>query len=175
MRVARIALAAATAAAIALPGGTALAATSHGAKHTASHPARHSASHRATHATHSASRSTGTKNMTVMESCNHQALIRPGSYMIACGDGSEYLASLHWSTWTSTVATATGRFYLNGCTPSCAKGKWSTSDVLAVLWAATKTHSGQREFMRMTVIYTGKRPAHTAQTFTVSLWYPVVK
>jgi len=27
----------------------------------------------------------------------------------------------------------------------------------------------------MTVIYTGKRPAHSAQSFTERLWYPVIR
>jgi hypothetical protein len=27
----------------------------------------------------------------------------------------------------------------------------------------------------MTVIYTGKRPAHSAQSFTERLWYPVLR
>jgi hypothetical protein len=94
--------------------------------------------------------------------------------MLACGDGSEYLSRLRWSSWNSSEATATGRFSLNLCTPNCAEGKYVTSDVLVVLWDATPVphHAGQRAFTRMTAIYTGKRPAHTSQTFTQVIWYP---
>jgi hypothetical protein len=167
MKAGRIAVALGAAAANALPGGPALAATSHGTT-----PA---ISQAATPASNSASRSMSVKNTTVMKSCLNRSQVRPSYYMIACGDGSLYLSKLHWSAWASTAATATGKLVANQCVPSCANGKWDTSDVLVVLWAAAKTHSGGRQFMRMTVIYTGKRPAHTAQTFTVSLWYPVIR
>jgi hypothetical protein len=155
MKFARIAMAVAAATAIAsasgaLPGGAALAATGHARM-----------SHR----------------QTVIVSCENKWQVRPGSYLLACGDGSSYFAKLRWSSWTSTEATATGRFLLNGCSPNCAQGKWYNSQVLVVLWktSAMPRHPRQREFMRMTVIYTGKRPAHSSQTFTESLWYPVVR
>ncbi|HEX4062368.1 MAG TPA: hypothetical protein VHY58_15240 [Streptosporangiaceae bacterium] len=170
MKGSRIALAVAAAVAIALPGGAALAATGH------TQPAANTFTAR-TVAKETASRTSGSSHQTVILTCLRKGQVRPGSYVIACGDGSEYLSGLRWSSWTPGEATATGRFSLNNCTPNCAQGKYSHSDVLVVLWHATAWphHAGQRAFGRMTVIYTGKRPAHTAQTFTQTLWYPVIK
>lgn len=168
MKAARIAMAVAGATAIALgsgalPGGAALATT-----------AAHSSAAKSTKST-AANKSS--RRQTVIVSCANKSQVRPGSYLLACGDGSSYFAKLRWSSWTSTEATATGRFLLNGCSPNCAQGKWYNSAVLVVLWdaSAMPRHPGQREFMRMTVIYTGKRPSHSAQSFTESLWYPVVR
>jgi hypothetical protein len=116
------------------------------------------------------------KNSPVIVTCDKKLRVRPKSYLLACGDGSQWLSRLHWSSWTTGEATASGRFTFNTCTPNCAKGKFITSPVLVVLWrtAAVPHHTGQRAFMRMTVIYTGKRPAHSAQTFTERLWYPTI-
>src|SRR5579875_1970794 len=171
MKVARIAMAVAGAAAIALaggalPGAAALAATGHSAAHNG---AAHSS---AAHSRSTTARKNSHRRQTVIVSCANKGQVRPGSYLLACGDGSSYFAKLHWSSWTSTEATATGRFLLNGCTPNCARGKWSNSAVLVVLWKASAMprHPGQRQFLRMTVIYTGQRPAHSAQTFTELLW-----
>jgi hypothetical protein len=164
MKGSRIALAVAAAAAIALPGGTALAATTH-----TGHAAR-----TARAAKTATVKSRGSRTETVIDTCLNKGQTRPGFYMLACGDGSEYLSRLRWSSWNASEATATGRFSLNTCTPNCAEGKYITSDVLVVLWDARPVphHAGQRAFMRMTVIYTGKRPAHTSPAFTQSLWYP---
>ena len=48
--------------------------------------------------------------------------------------------------------------------------------VLVVLWhpSAIPHYPGQRDFLMITVIYTGKRPAHSSRTLTERLWYPVI-
>jgi hypothetical protein len=170
MKGSRIALAVAAAAAIALPGGAALAATGH---------TQHAAK---TFTTRTVAKKTirpagRYSDRTVIVSCLQRGQVRPGSYVVACGDGSEYLSGLRWSSWTRGEATASGRVSINNCTPNCAQGTFSHSNALIVLWHVTAWphHPGQRAFGRMTVIYTGKRPAHTAQTFTQVLWYPVTK
>jgi hypothetical protein len=164
----------------ALAGGAALAATSQGQHSVAARPqaqpvTRPAAADAATRtaAGHRATARTKTKIIT----CLNKGRVRPTSYILACGDGSDYLARLHWESWTSGLATATGKFILNTCTPSCAQGKFLTNQVIVVLWrpAAVPHWHGQRQFTEMTIIYTGKRPAHTAQSFTQSLWYPFVR
>jgi hypothetical protein len=113
--------------------------------------------------------------MTVIMSCLNRGEIRPASYMIACGDGSQFLGKLHWASWTPGIASGTGRYYLNQCVPNCAQGKFLNSQVLVVLWrpAAVPHRPRLRAFTQLTLIYTGKRPAHTAQSFTQTLWYPI--
>jgi hypothetical protein len=159
MRGSRIAVAVAAAAAIVLPGSTALAATG------GTHPAAH------------AMTPAKSRGQTVIISCSNKAQVRPKSYLLACGDGSSGLTKLHWVSWAAGTATATGDFSFNTCTPNCAQGKYITSPVLVVLWQPTAVphQTGERQFMKMTIIYTGKVPAKSAQSFTESLWYPTVK
>ena len=185
MKGSRIALAVAAAAAIALPGGAALAATGHTQPAAKTFTTRTVAKKSAATKTVAATKTAATKTVrrasrpggqTVIVSCLQKGQVRPASYMIACADGTQYLSKLHWSSWTSGEATATGRYSINPCTPNCAQGKYVTSNVLVVLWHATAwPHHSQRAFVRMTLIYTGKRPAHSAQSFTQTLWYPVIK
>jgi hypothetical protein len=161
MRGSRIAVAIAAAAAIALPAGPALAATT----------GQHSQQTAAGGTQHAA------KNTPVIVTCDQKLRVRPKTYLLACGDGSAGLSRLRWSSWTASEATASGRFSLNTCTPSCAQGKFITSPVLVVLWRprAIPHYPGQRDFAMMTVIYTGKRPAHSSRSFTERLWYPAIR
>ncbi len=83
------------------------------------------------------------------------AIIEPG-----CMASQEFFAGLHWSVWTST-AYGSGSLKVNNCQPSCAQGKFVKFPVLVVLWRAQARpgHAGQRYFSRLTMIFTGKRPA----------------
>jgi hypothetical protein len=168
MRGSRIVVAVAAAAAIALPASTALAATT-----------GHTAGPRSddTHTVTTFVQPPVAKSLPVIVSCANKLQVRPKSYLLSCGDGSAGLTRLRWSSWTAGEATASGNFAFNTCTPNCAQGKFITSPVLVVLWrtSAAPHHAGQQEFLRMTVIYTGKRPAHSAQSFTERLWYPVLR
>jgi hypothetical protein len=175
MRGSRIAVAVAAAAAIVLPGSAALAAT--GGTHPAAHTTAHATAKATAHTTAKAAPHSTSRGQTVIITCENKAQVRPASYLLACGDGTSGLAKLKWVSWTSGVATATGNFSLDTCTPNCAQGKFITSPVLVVLWQPTPVphQHGQRQFMKMTIIYTGKPPAHSAQSFTESLWYPTVR
>ncbi|MEV0120534.1 protein kinase [Streptomyces sp. NPDC050703] len=55
--------------------------------------------------------------------CGGQALDRPASLLVACGDGGAGLDSLTWSGWGTPTARATGRGWERVCTPSCAEGR----------------------------------------------------
>jgi hypothetical protein len=168
MKGSRIALAVLPAAAMVLSGGIASAATT-GPGHTA--VTRHEAA--ATSAVH---RSTAWRS-TILVTCDNKARVRPASYLLACGDGTAYLTRMRWASWTSGLASGTAIMTVNNCDPSCAQGKYLSDPAIVVLWRKTlqPRHTGQWQFSRMTVIYTGKRPAHTAQSFTEDLWYPVTR
>ena len=176
MRGSRIAAAVAAAAAIALPASTVFAGTVLAA--TTGHAARTAGPQSdGTHTVTTFVQPPAAKNSPVIVTCANKPQVQPKSYLLACGDGSSWLSRLRWSSWTAGEATASGNFTFNTCTPNCAQGKFITSPVLVVLWrtSAVPHHAGQREFLRMTVIYTGKRPAHSAQSFTERLWYPVIR
>lgn len=94
----------------------------------------------------------------VVIACFRHGQVRPRRYVLACGDGNEYLAGLRWSSWTSH-AFGSGTHAFNDCVPFCARGHFHSFRVLVVLWRAEPRpgHAGERYFTRFTLIYTGKR------------------
>jgi hypothetical protein len=109
---------------------------------------------------------------TVVLDCPGQsALVRPKTYILSCADGYIQVGKISWTSWTPGLASATGTFYKNTCTPSCVAGHVASYPVLVVLWgrAAVKNHPGQQCYTRMTLIYPGSRPSGVGQTQTISL------
>ena len=62
------------------------------------------------------------------------------------------LTGLHWTSWTSHLASGYGTYFLNDCTPTCAGGHFHTYPALVALWgnAAVKGHPSERKYTRMT-------------------------
>ncbi|HEY0717446.1 MAG TPA: hypothetical protein VGD68_07495 [Streptosporangiaceae bacterium] len=91
--------------------------------------------------------------------CRH-AQLRPGSLMLACADGNNYLARLSWSSWTASSATGTGIQEVNDCVPYCAAGKFRGYPADVVFWRSEPVpgHPAQRYFTRVTLRYPGPRP-----------------
>jgi hypothetical protein len=87
-------------------------------------------------------------------SCVNKPQVRPGTYYMFC-DGSAYFTKLHWSTWNTSTATATGVEYIDNCAPNCAAGKWSHQSVDLIFWRSlpVKGHPGKRGYSQMTVLY----------------------
>jgi hypothetical protein len=98
-----------------------------------------------------------TASAPVVVNCATHAQTRPGTYILACGDGNGYVNGLHWASWGSSAAFATGSYVFNTCTPSCVAGHFVSRPALAALWRAEPWtgHAGQRYFTRLTVILTG--------------------
>lgn len=150
---------AAWAVALALTGGTAMAAANHPASgHTA---VQHTA------VQHTADRFTAVKAARharaavppVVFDCT-QSQVRPRSFILACADGNNYLTMLSWSAWSSAFASGTGTQMINDCVPDCAVGQFHSYPVDFVLWRSTPVphKSGKRYFSRVTVLYRGTRP-----------------
>ena len=93
----------------------------------------------------------------VVVNCAMHGQTRPGTYLLACGDGNAYVSKLQWASWGSSAAFATGSYAFNTCIPNCAAGHGVSFPALAVLWRAEpwSGHAGQRYFSRLTVILTG--------------------
>ena len=105
----------------------------------------------------------------VVVNCAGQGQVRPGGYDIGCMAG-ELLAGLHWTSW-GTSAFGHGVLKVDDCIPTCAQGKYVRYPVLTVLWRARPwpRHAGREYFSRLTMIFTGTRPAHTGPTATLSM------
>jgi hypothetical protein len=85
--------------------------------------------------------------------CANRPSVRPSEFDMTC-DGSAALTKMHWSDWNTTEATGTGVFWVNNCTPNCAQGHWSHSNVIVVLWRAEPVahHRGDYAYSKMTLL-----------------------
>src|ERR1700728_618497 len=58
---------------------------------------------------------------TAVEICGQgPAVVRPASMILTCADNGELAKNLHWTSWTSAKATATGTVTWRACTAKCA-------------------------------------------------------
>jgi nucleoid-associated protein YgaU len=95
----------------------------------------------------------------VMWDCEGKPLVEPASVVLACADGGNRLAAMHWTSWAPTDANGTGTEYLNDCTPNCATGKFLAYPIDISLTGSVLV--GQNEpfgYTKITLTYTGARP-----------------
>ncbi|MGP8296809.1 hypothetical protein ACTPOK_02350 [Streptomyces inhibens] len=104
--------------------------------------------------------------------CTGQPQVRPGDFMLACGDGNNVLQSLRWSQWQPQSAAAEGNDLVNDCQPDCADGHFHSYRVHVRLDnpQLRPGHSGQWQYTRLTLTYAGDRPADTPRVVTSKLW-----
>jgi len=97
---------------------------------------------------------------TVVVNCLFKTQTRPSWFILTCADANDVLAHLHWVSWGSGAAFATGVEQINNCTPNCAEGKFINYPVLVNLWRPQPLpgHPGVRYFSRVTRVYTANRP-----------------
>jgi hypothetical protein len=118
---------------------------------------------------------------TVVVNCAFKQQTRPSWFILTCADAGDVLAHLHWVSWSTDAAFATGVEQVNNCTPDCAAGKFINYPVLVNLWRPEplRGHPGVLYFSRVTRVYTANRPplffcngTHTCypQTSTSDLW-----
>jgi hypothetical protein len=95
----------------------------------------------------------------VLVNCLKRGDVRPRSYVFACADANSAVIGLHWASWTSTDAFASGTYAFNDCIPFCVEGHLHSFPALVVLWRPEPWpgHPGTRYFSRMTLILTGNR------------------
>ncbi|MEU9193906.1 hypothetical protein [Streptomyces hundungensis] len=108
---------------------------------------------------------------TVVVDCSGEAQVRPGSYLIACGDGNNGLVSLHWTRWGATSAEARGSNVVNDCLPYCAAGHFHTFPVTVRLDTvrARPGQQGQGYFTVLHLHYTADRPSRTPRDAAYSI------
>lgn len=105
--------------------------------------------------------------------CFSKGQIRPGDFLLACGDGNNRLTALQWSAWGRTSAVGSGLDAVNDCVPYCAAGTFRTYPVTVRLdrpepW---QSHPGLQRFTRLRLIYTNDTPPRLEQRdVTYKLW-----
>ena len=108
----------------------------------------------------------------VIVDCLWHPKVRPGDFMIACGDGNSLLSSIHWSQWGSAEAVAKAVNVVNDCKPYCAAGRFHPYPVVVRLdhpqpW---KKHPQLWHYARMSLTYTDGRPDGFGRVVTYPLW-----
>jgi hypothetical protein len=106
----------------------------------------------------------------VIVTCAGKGVQHPRTYVIACGDGNDYLKVSIWGFWNSK-AGGQGKDWINTCTPSCAAGKFKSYPVNISLWRVKNWphHAGKHYFSRMTLTYTKTVPKGFSKKRTVDL------
>lgn len=104
----------------------------------------------------------------VVVNCSKAKVTRPSSLMLACGDGTESLIGLHWSSWQLGHAAGHGTDAINLCVPDCAQSKARFYPVHVTLSGSAAVHGvpGERRYTRYTLTYTRNRPPSTPRVRT---------
>jgi hypothetical protein len=103
---------------------------------------------------------TAAEKKPVVVTCEKAKVTEPKTYTLACGDGSEVLASLSWSRWSPGRAIAGGKDWINDCEPNCATGKFHSYPVYVAFQGGADVygHPGEVRYTRYRLIYPGQRP-----------------
>jgi hypothetical protein len=83
---------------------------------------------------------------------------RPSSIVLACADDNLVLTHLHWSSFGASDATASGDYYVNGCTPDCAAGKFHSYPIKLTLSAARECPDGHDDYREAAFTFLATRP-----------------
>lgn len=106
---------------------------------------------------------------------------RPASITYT-GDGTGFFAGygaaghrphvgrLHWGSWTTTQARASGGNWVDNCTPDCASG-FRTAYRVSLRAYRPEVIDGYSVFTRLAVTYTGRRPRGARRAYTWLLSY----
>ncbi|MFJ8111784.1 hypothetical protein [Streptomyces sp. NPDC096132] len=108
----------------------------------------------------------------VLVDCLWHPQVRPGDFILACGDGNSRLVELHWTSWGAQSARASGVNVVNDCKPYCAVGHFHPYAVKVKLdqpkpW---KKHPQVQHYSRITLTYPGDRPEQFPRVVTYPLW-----
>ena len=115
----------------------------------------------------------------VVLDCNFKPVVAPPAFIITCADAGIGVRDLHWTSWTPKLASGSGTFWENDCTPYCAAGHFRYYPSLEVLWgsATVKGHPADRRYTELTVIFTGKTrpPVYVLKNGKLVATYPLTQ
>ncbi|MFF8614031.1 hypothetical protein [Streptomyces sp. NPDC015350] len=104
--------------------------------------------------------------------CTWNPQVRPGEFLLACGDGNNRLIDIHWYSWGPTSAVGRGLDVVNDCQPYCAAGKFHSYPVVVRL-EHPRTWQKQpelKQFTQLELVYTDGTPDRTGRVVTHQLW-----
>ncbi|MFJ8791960.1 hypothetical protein [Streptomyces sp. NPDC102462] len=108
----------------------------------------------------------------VLVDCLWNSSVRPGDFILACGDGNSRLTGLRWTQWGREAATAKGVNLVNDCKPYCAAGRFHAYPVTVRLEHPERwqRHPDLDHYTRISLTYTDSRPAGYERVTTLPLW-----
>ncbi|MFF8913209.1 hypothetical protein ACF08M_07760 [Streptomyces sp. NPDC015032] len=120
----------------------------------------------------SASAASSSPARTVAVDCFSDPQVRPGDFLLACGDGNNRLIGLRWTQWGPASAVGSGLDAVNDCRPDCASGTFHSYPVKVRLdrpqsW---ENHPELQRFTRLQLTYTDSTPSDTHRVVTYKLW-----
>lgn len=99
--------------------------------------------------------------VTYLVECVPDELVqRPGKYVLACGDGNEWLENLTWTNWGEPTASATATLATNTCEPTCAQGQFERRPVTVSVTDLAQGE-GAATYRTLTVQHGDDRPEGT--------------
>lgn len=104
----------------------------------------------------------------VVVNCSKAKVTEPHNLMLACGDGTESLIGLHWSSWELGHAAGHGTDAINLCVPDCAQGHVRFYPVHVTFKGSAPVHGipGEHRYTHYTLTYTGAVPPSTPRVRT---------
>lgn len=106
-------------------------------------------------------------NKVRLAGCGDKPSYKPKKVIIACGDGAFVVIKLEWSKWSRKTAIGSGIAKVNTCEPNCAEGKFKSYGVKLTAGKPTQCGKGDRQFIRLTYTFTGKKPKGVKRTESV--------
>jgi hypothetical protein len=100
-----------------------------------------------------AGRTRAAASVPAVMNCAGKAVVKPAQYVLACADANAGFLGLHWTSWTASVATATGTYRANDCTPTCVAGHFHNYPGTLRLSKPKRTSAGEL-FSEATYSYT---------------------
>jgi hypothetical protein len=97
----------------------------------------------------------------VVLNCAYKPVTEPATWTPYCADYGVVLTGMHWTSWTSHLASGYGTVHEDDNYPNHADGRVYNVPALVTLWgsAAVKDHRGDDTYTEMTLIFPAQRPA----------------
>lgn len=108
----------------------------------------------------------------VLVDCFGHAQVRPGDFILACGDGNSFYCVAALGQLGRGVGARQGVNVVNDCDPYCAAGAFHRYAVVVKLdrpqpW---KKNPRMQHYSRITLTYPGDRPQQFGRVVTYPLW-----
>lgn len=114
----------------------------------------------------------------VVADCN-QWQTEPSVYLFTCADAGQGLQEVRWAAWSYTLASGSGTYFANQCTPDCAAGNFRDYPALVVLWGAGAVpgHPADVRYTELTLIFTTSQrpPVYHDASGKRTVSYPVTQ